>query len=298
MTKEYEPLNFFRFDGEGGEGTGAEASESGSEQDVRKIEYGKSKGDGQDNSQVGTDKDSIDLDAEWKALTGKGGAFHDHYGQAVSQAINERFKNQANLQGQVDKITEGLSPLFMNYGLKAGDFDGLTNAIAHDESFYKAGAEKAGLDVEQYKENLRLRADAERGRAITEAYEQQQRQHEMFTRWEAEANTLRTAFPNFDLGMELQHNEEFANLVYSGADVKSAFLTTHINEILAGSNAEAHKAATSDVINRIQQRSARPAEGAMHQSAAIQRKADPSRLTGEDIDEINRRVANGETISF
>lgn len=94
MTIEYKPLNFFRFDGEGGEGTGAEASESGSEQDVRKVEYGKSKGDGADNSQVGSDKDGIDLDAEWKALTGKGGAFHDLYGQAVSQAIQERFKTK------------------------------------------------------------------------------------------------------------------------------------------------------------------------------------------------------------
>lgn len=293
-TNEY-ALNFYRFDGEGGEG--ATASTPGSEQDVKTIEYGKSKGEGQAQGQVGTDN-GIDLDAEWKAITGKGGMFHDLYGQAVSNAIQERFKNQANLQGQVDKISEDLSPLFMNYGLKSGDFEGLKNAIAHDDMFYKAGAEKAGLDVEQYKENLRLKAEAERGRQITEAYEAQQRQNEMFARWETEADNLRSAFPAFDLGLEIQHNKEFARLLDAGTDVRTAFLTTHLNEILEGNNAEVSRTATQNVINTIQSRAARPVEGAMHQSAAIQRKSDPSRLTDEDLDEINRRVAMGEAISF
>ena len=36
----------------------------------------------------------------------------------------------------------------------------------------------------------------------------------------------------------------------------------------------------------------------MNPAAAIQRKADPRSLSDEDIDEINRRVANGEAISF
>ena len=36
----------------------------------------------------------------------------------------------------------------------------------------------------------------------------------------------------------------------------------------------------------------------MHPGAAIVRKSDPSRLSNEDIDEINRRVAMGETVSF
>jgi hypothetical protein len=52
------------------------------------------------------------------------------------------------------------------------------------------------------------------------------------------------------------------------------------------------------VVNAIQQRASRPAEGAMHPGAALVRKSDPSSLSNEDIDEINRRVAMGETVSF
>ena len=301
MTTEYFRWDFHLFDGEGGGDAGeGTASSSESKQDVKTIQYGKSAGEDQTPSQVGSDKgnEADSLNAEWEALTGKGGKFHDMLGQRVSSAIQERFKNQANLQGQVNKISEDLSPLFMNYNLKPGDFEGLKNAIANDEAFFKASAEKAGLDVDQYKENLRLKAEAERGRKITEAYEAQQRQNELFRTWEYQADDLRRTFPNFDLGLEIENNPEFARLIDNGASVQSAFITTHIGEILAGNNAEASRMATQNVVNAIQSRAARPAEGAMQQSAAIQRKSDPSRLTDEDLDEINRRVAMGEAISF
>lgn len=281
-------------------GTGAEASTAASDQTSQptKVEYGKSKGDGAASSQVGTDRGESSPEEEFAALIGKGGKFHDLYGQQVSKAIQDRFKNQKDLQGQVDQISNDLSPLFMNYGLKAGDFEGLKNAIANDNAFFQAQAERAGLDVEQYKENLKLKAEAERGRQITEAYEAQQRQNEMFAQWESEAAELQTAFPAFDLGLELEHNETFAKMITSGVPVREAFLATHASEIFAGANATASAQATRNVVNAIQQRSARPVEGAIHQSAAVQRKSDPSSLSNEDIDEINRRVAMGEQISF
>ena len=299
--------DFHLFDGEGG-GMGApggEASQSGPEQGMNEkpqIVYGRDpRGNGQTSGQVGSDNSAPaeDPSAEFAALVGKGGRFHDVYGQMVSNVIQERFKNQKDLQGQVDQITSDLSPLFMNYGLKTGDFEGLKNAIANDEAFYQAQAERAGLDVDQYKENLKLKAEAERGRQITEAYEQQQRQNEMFARWETEAAQLQQAFPNFDLGLELQHNEEFGKLISAGVPVRNAFLTTHADEIFAGANANASREATQNVVNMIQQRAARPPENglSMH-NPAIQRRSDPSQLSDDDLDEINRRVERGEVIGF
>lgn len=301
MTQKDYILDFHLFDGEGGGAEGATASTPGSEQDNKTIVYGKSKGDGQAPSQVGSDNkgnETMDLDAEWKALTGKGGKFHDLYGQGISAAVQDRFRNQQDLQGQVDRISEDLSPLFMNYGLDAGDFEGLKNAIANDDKFYEAGAEKAGLDVEQYKRQLELQAEAERGRRITEAYQQQQRQNEMFAQWETEAGDLQQIFPNFDLGLEIEHNEDFARLITNGTSVKDAFVSTHLQEILSGANADATVRATQNVVQNIQQRAARPAESAMRNIAAVERRSDPSSLSNEDLDEINRRVAMGESISF
>ena len=289
--------DFHLFDGEGGMGEGAEASFGASEQEPQRVEYGRSEGEGTPISQVGSDNVDVAEDriAKWNAIKGE---FKDLYGQDVSNAIQHRFKNQADLSGQIDQISNDLSPLFMNYGLQAGDFEGLKNAIANDDVFFQAQAERAGLDVEQYKENLRLKAEAERGRRITQAYEQQQRQNAMFSQWEAEAAQLQQAFPAFDLGLEMQHNEEFTRLISNGVPVRNAFLTTHAEEIFEGSNANASKVATQNVLNTIQQRASRPAEGAMHPGAALVRKSDPSSLSNDDIDEINRRVAMGETVSF
>ena len=162
----------------------------------------------------------------------------------------------------------------------------------------QAQAERAGLDVDQYRENLRLKAEAERGRQITQAYEEQQRRNAMYAQWESEAEELQEAFPNFDLGLEIEHNEEFGRLISNGVSVRNAFLTTHAEDIFAGANAHAETVATQNVLNVIQQRASRPAEGAMRPGAAIVRKSDPSSLSNEDIDEINRRVAMGEAISF
>ena len=293
--------DFHLFDGEGGGDAGeGTASSSESKQDVKTIQYGKSAGEDQTPSQVGSDNGNgaDDLNAEWEALTGKNGKFHDMLGQRVSEAIQNRFKNQADLQAQVNGIADDLSPLFMNYGLEQGDFEGLKAAVQSDDAFYKAGAERAGLDVNQYKEMLKLKADAERGRRISEAFQNEQARQARYAEWEADASELQEAFPAFDLGLEIEHNEQFKQLLDSGVDVRTAFLTSHMDEILNGANAYAQKTATANVVNTIQQRAARPMEGALNHAPAIQRKSDPSSLSNEDLDEINRRVAAGETVSF
>ena len=304
-TKEF-AYSFHIFDGEGGMGaSSAEASMSGPEQGMNEqpqIVYGKDpRGNGQTTGQVGSDEAAQGMtpEAEFAELIGKGGRFHDIYGQTVSKAIQDRFKNQADLQAQMNSISEGLSPLFMNYGLETGDFEGLSNAIAQDDAFFKANAEKAGLDVEQYKRQLQLEAEAERGRRITEQYEQQQRQNAMFARWENEAAMLQQQFPNFDLGLELQNNPTFASYLNYGASVNDAFLLSHMGEIMGGMNNAASQQATQNVVSAIQQRAARPPENglSMH-NPAIQRRSDPSQLTDEDFDEINRIVSEGGTVSF
>ena len=272
------------------------ASESTPKQ---RVEYGRSEGNGEDG-RVGSDtgEQGKTLEAEFAELIGKGGRYHDIYGQKVQDTIQSRFKNQQNYQAQINSIAEDMSPLFMNYGLETGDFEGLKKAIANDDAFYQAGAEKAGIDIEQYKANLKLQADAERGRRITEAYEKQQRDNEMYAKWEQDAASLQQAFPNFDLVREIKSNDAFTELIRNGIDVQTAFVSTHLQDIMSGASVEASRQATNSVVNAIHQRSARPTEGAMKHAPAIERKSDPSALTDEDMDEIFRRVENGEAFSF
>ena len=302
-------LSFHLFDGEGGGegGDGAAASTGAFEQGnntgepQQRTVYGKQpEGNGAPNSQVGSDKggQADSLEAEFEALTGKGGKFHDLMGQRVSSAIQARFKNQQDLQAQMDDITNSLSDLFQNYDLEAGDYEGLKSALAHDDALYQAGAERAGLDIDQYKQKLKLQADAERGRKIQEQFEQQLATQQMYARWEQEEQALQSEFPNFDLARELDANEQFAKLVWNGADVRTAFVSTHLDDILAGATDYAQRNANRQVVNRINQRAARPAENALGHNSAVRHVTDPSKLTKEDFDEIDRIVEAGGSVRF
>ena len=302
MIKNFK-FHFHIFDGEGGDG-GANASESaavageGQEESAR-VEYGKAQGS-ERQGQNGTDKgtEGEDLQAEFTKLVGKGGKFHDLHGKMVSDAVKDRFRNQSDLQGQVNQMNDAMAPLFRKYGLQQNDIQGLTEAIANDEDLYRSGAEEQGLDVRTYMNNLKLQADAEEGRRIKENYEREQRQAQMFQRWEAESSDLQKDFPGFDLTSEIRGNENFARLINSGASVVDAFYATHRNEIFKGVADASHERATSDVVNNIRNRAARPVESGVKHSPAIVRKSDPNSFTDADMDEINRRVSDGETIYF
>lgn len=302
MKKKFTKLNLFRFDGEGGGaegGASAQTASSPAAEQEKIVVYGKDpKGNAPAPSQVGSDNGNgaTDLNAEWEALTGKGGKFHDLLGQRVSSAIQDRFKNQQDLQGQVDQIADDLSPLFLNYGLDAGDFEGLKNAMASDDSWITASAERAGLTPEQYRHQLQLEADAARGRQIQESYQHEQEMRQRYQQAEAEAAELRQVFPNFDLGMELDHNEEFGRLLANGIDVKTAFLSTHYNDIFNGVTQNAQQNAMQNIVATMRQRSARPAESAATFSPAIERRSDPSKYTKEDFDRIDEIVMNGGSV--
>ena len=314
----YTIYDFHRFEGEGGEasgGLGTEASNflaslgindgttekkeaANAQSDLSQVQYGRSE-DGGMASQVGTDtNETQSLEERFQQMISKDGEFHDIYGQRVSQAIQDRFKNQADYQGQVNQYEEALAPLMMKYGLDAGDIEGLTNASASDKDIYRSGAEEAGLDVGQYMERLKLEADAERGRKIMDAYQKQQERNRLFSQWENEANQLKQAFPGFDLGMEIQQNERFTRLLDGGATVSEAFAATHMMEILNGMGQEQRRNAQQDVVQNIQRQASRPMESGMRHAPAIQRRVDPNTFNDADIDEILKRVGNGERFSF
>lgn len=303
-------LSFHLFDdgGDGASGLGAEASAfmnslpggnnnaAASESETR-VEYGVS-GDNEAARQFGSDIDETQsIESEFADLIGKGGRFHEIYGQHVANAIQNRFKNSADYQAQIGSYDEALAPLYAKYGLDPGDIEGIGNAIANDMDIYTAAAEEEGISPERYKELLNLKIQAKQGQMISEEYQREQQRNQMYQSWEMEARELSEAFPNFDLGQEL-NNERFASLLDNGVSLKEAFMVAHIDEILNGYGAETSRQAHKSVVQNIQQRAARPVENGLRQTPAVVRKTDPSKLTDADIDEIFRRVQNGEKFRF
>lgn len=318
----------FRFDLFDGDGGGDGASSSGAEGSFDTglgdyaNEFYKRIGGGDDADYLGTASASQDNDPqveeadasplgkdneqqvgttpadEFAELTKRGGKYHEEFGKAVSQAVEKRFKNQADLKSTMDKYDSALSTLYQRYGLQAGDIDGITNALASDDSLFADEAERQGMSVEQYRQNLKLQADAERGRQITEAYKEEQRRQEMYERWGTEADELKQAFPNFDLGKEIESSEKFTALLDAGISVADAFFATHAQDILAGYGQSEKQAAQQQVITNIQQRAARPAEVGLRHNPATQRKVDPSTFTDEDMERILKDVKAGKAFTL
>lgn len=292
-------LRWNLFDGEAGSSDGFSGLGEDARAFAQSIGMEWNEADGSSNqreepqpSGVSTHEEEPNPQQEFAELIGKGGKYHDAYGQAVSQAINQRFKNQSNLQAEIDSLNDVISPLFERYGLAQGDVEGLRNSLNGDESLYVQAAEEAGLSVDQYREQLKLKADAEKGRQLMAEYKNQQERNAKFADWDRQADELRQAFPNFDLGQELQ-NEQFGRLLDSGISVQDAFMAMHMREILSGVNEESTRNAQQNVLDNIRSRQARPTENASRTNPATKRTFDPAAMSDADMDDAIKKALNG-----
>lgn len=300
MKKDYlKNLHLHMFDGEGaGADAGAGTAESGAESNAEPtVVYGKVEAEGE-AGQVGTDdsgegEDTPDPAAEFEELIN--GKYKDQYNSHVQNMMAQRFKNTEDYKETISNYDRAVAPLYAMYGLRTGDVEGLERAIERDESLYANRADEAGLTAQQYRENLRLRMEAEAGRSMQEELRAQAKRQETFNRWDQEAAELKNTFPAFDLTREIG-NQDFLDKLNRGYSVRDAFLSAHMSDILSGAMGEVKTATTQEVVGNIQSRQARPAENAATTQPAVVRKTDPSKWTDEDFDEVERRVQNGERI--
>lgn len=300
------------FDGDGGEDTGANSSEArafmksiGAEEPANsestaRTEYGKPEDAAPESNPVGEgseQQETKSLEDEFNELIGKGGKYADLYGQRVQQAIQDRFKNQNDWEEVVGDYQIAVAPLLDKYGLELGDIEGLANAIQGDDDLYRTAAEEEGITTERYKEQLRLKLEAERGRQFMEEYQKEQERAAKFQQWNAEAMELVQAFPNFDIAQEIQ-DPNFQRLLDNGVSVRDAFVACHASDILLGAQQAASQQTKQQVSESMASRQRRPVENGMSHAPAAPRKADPSKLTDEDMDEIFKRAEAGEKFSF
>lgn len=303
-------MRFDLFDGDG-DGIGAEASDFASsigidvsdlqgqsDDTATQVVYGKD-GEvspvGEDNGDQETGKTP---EEEFAELIGKGGKYEDAYASRVQETIQNRFKNATDWEGVTSAYEQATAPLYMKYGLEVGDVEGLQHAIETDDDLYARLAEQDGVTTDKYRENIKLRLDAERGRTMQEEFQKERQRQQLYAKWDAEADELKEAFPSFDLSQELQ-NPQFAALLDTGNfGVKDAFMACHIDDILEGNQEYIRKQTKESVAQKLSSNARRPVENAMSHNPAVVRKTDPSKLTDEDMDKIFEIVREGGTVSF
>ena len=185
--------------------------------------------------------------------------------------------------------------LLSKYGAK--DLDGLTKAIEEDNSFYEDEAFKRGMTVAQLKEVKRIEQENQRIKAeLSQRAEEEQKQQKI-AEWVKQGDELKALYPNFDLNAEFE-NKDFADLLLKGIDVKTAYQVMHQDEIMSGIAQNAVKEAQKATVESIKANTARPVENAAGHASSVVTKPDVHSLTKADRNEILRRVARGEKISF
>ena len=304
--------------GEGGAGAGASTGAAGSGdggaaaavqgdfaasqngEDLSEVVYGKSNQSVADSTDPESTKgtDPAEKTKAFENMIKKGGEYHEEFNKYSQKIINDRFKKTKGLQEQLDSQSVIMQTLAKKYGVDATDVDALTKAIDADNSMWEEAAFKEGLTVEQYREKQKLERENAR---LSEALEQQKSQagaEQIYANWIAEADAVKAKYGvEFDMAAEME-NPEFTQLLGNGVSFEAAYKTIHFDEMVNGAMAVTAQNVQRAMVNKIISRSNRPTENGVSSASNKVFKTDPSKFTDADLDEIKRRVARGEEISF
>lgn len=115
--------------------------------------------------------------------------------------------------------------------------------------------------------------------------------------WQQQEAEVKGLYPAFDMATELR-DPLFARLVQSNVDIRTAYEVRHSHEILPAAMEYAARTAEAALAKKIAAGGARPGENAVSVRAAAVGVGDVSKFSRADIDDIARRVARGERITF
>lgn len=225
------------------------------------------------------------------------GEYKDLYEAKLKDTMARRLKGTEEKVSKYDKLSDVIELLSGKYGVKPGDIDGLSKAVADDETFYENEALEKGMTVQQVKELKKMERENAQLRAQMEEQQTQEQAEKVYASWMQQAEEVKAIYPGFDLAEELQ-NEQFQQLVRSNVPIQTAFEVLHKDEIIPAAMQYTAKQVEGKLANKIRAGQNRPAEGAMRSQNAVVTKSDVSQLTKADRQEIARRVARGERIVF
>ena len=114
----------------------------------------------------------------------------------------------------------------------------------------------------------------------------------LHARWAAEEAALRRSQPEFNLQQELRNPEMRRLMQMPGMRVQDAYRLTHYDENLR----TAAQAVEQGVVERIQQRAARPTENGIRPGGAATVRPDVASMTRAQREALERRVLHGAQI--
>lgn len=296
-------LQFFAEGGDGsgtgdaggnpGESVGASKGVGTQKEDVKSIVYGKQPSKTEETGQEPQKTKAQSFEDLIK------GEYKEEFGKRTQGIIDERFKKFKGMEAELNSSREILQRIAEKYGADAKDPKAILQALDSDESFYEKEALEKGLTVKQLKEMKALERENAQFKAAKEEAEKKAQSEKIYQGWLEQAEALKAKYKleNFDLAKEAE-NDDFCKMLENGVTLEGAWKAVHIDEIVGGAMAQTAEAVRMGMAQSINDRSGRPPESGASSNNSQIFKTDVSKLTKADRDEIERRVARGEIITF
>lgn len=238
------------------------------------------------------------------------GEYREEYAKRTQQLIDTRFKQSKELENRMNGLSPVLEKLAQRYGMDAAakDFpqrvlEALTNdtgtayqapaaepSAPEVETPAEEPAEAEPEDRQSSKELLRRLRAQEAARFITRTEQ----------RWQQEAQQLRSLYPGFDLGREVNGpgGPRLLGMLRSGVPLRTAYQALHMDELMHSAIGYAVENTRRRTVDSIRARGLRPEEAAAGSPTAAAQilGADPARWNEQEMNDAIRQARMGKKI--
>lgn len=232
------------------------------------------------------------------------GEYADLTEELMQNAVTEatrRLEASPAMKGLMQALQE-------KYGTDANDLVALTEAVRNgavkDDAYYEKLAMEKGVSTRTARELDKLESQNKHLTEQQMMIQQMERQRvqqariaELQAGWDREAEQLKAQYPDFNMA-EVLANPEVEKMMRSGVSMTNAYRSAYFDHILKQQQAATARQVEQGVVNRMQQRNARPGENGTRPGGAVQTKIDVSHMSRKEMEEMEKRVMRGEVITL
>lgn len=232
------------------------------------------------------------------------GEYADLTEELMQNAVTEatrRLEASPAMKGLMQALQE-------KYGTDANDLVALTEAVRNgavkDDDYYEKLAMEKGVSTRTARELDKLESQNKHLTEQQQMIQQMERQRvqqariaELQAGWDREAEQLKAQYPDFNMA-EVLANPEVEKMMRSGVSMTNAYRSAYFDHILKQQQAATAQQVEQGVVNRMQQRNARPGENGTRPGGAVQTKIDVSHMSRKEMEEMEKRVMRGEVITL
>ena len=259
------------------------------------VVYGKQAEVATPVSEVETNNTTEDRNAKFEELIK--GEYKDLYDARMQDTIQKRLKATKETVDKYNALSPTLETLAKKYGVDANNIEALNKAIQEDDSYFEEEALEKGMTVEQLKEIKKMERENAELKKMMDERKRKESAAQQYSQWLQQEAEAKKIYPDLNLETEAK-NPQFLRLLNSGIDVGTAYKAIHMDELIPAAMQHTAKVVEQKLTNKIVANGSRPTENGISSQSATVVKSDVSKLTKADRQEIIRRVARGEKISF